>query len=33
MTEQVKFIPARLKSAVKGGHVTGAEDIDFRLCQ
>lgn len=28
MTEQIKYIPARLKSAVKGGHVTGAEDID-----
>lgn len=28
MTEQIKYIPARLKSAVKGGHVAGAEDID-----
>lgn len=28
MVEQIKYIPARLKSAVKGGHVTGSEDID-----
>ena len=27
MTERTNLIPARLKSAVVGGHVAGAEDI------
>lgn len=32
MTEKISYIPARLKSAAKGGFVTGAEDVmDDRL--